>query len=189
MDIRVIGNGIEVNDRVEAYLAKKIGKLERYLPEATEAVVELRHEHTKDATKRNVVEVTLFDGRGAVLRGEERSADLYSAIDLVMDKMHRQIEKYKGKRVARARHQHKVEAAMNERLADLQEQEDAGEGPLKLVRVKRFAMGPMTPEEAIEQMELLGHNFFIFYNPDEGQVNVVYRRRDGNYGLIIPELV
>jgi len=162
MDIRVIGNGIDVNDRVEAYLAKKIGKLERYLPDATEAVVELRHEHTKDATKRNVVEVTLFNGRGAVLRGEERSVDLYSAIDLVMDKMHRQ---------------------------DLQEQEEAGEGPLKLVRVKRFAMGPMTPEEAIEQMELLGHNFFIFYNPDEGQVNVVYRRRDGNYGLIIPELV
>ncbi len=133
------------------------------------------------------MEITLYDNKGAVLRGEERSSDLFAAIDAVVDTMYRQISRYKGKRIARYRHANAEEELMT--APPIEEEAEGGEEEPQIVRVKRFAMAPMTPEEAIEQMELLGHSFFVFYNPDEGNINVIYRRRDGNYGLIIPELV
>ncbi len=184
MNIRIVGKDVEITEWLERYIEKKIGKLDRYLPRAQEVLVELRHEATKDANQRNVVEITLYDARGAVLRGEERSGDLFAAIDAVVDTMYRQISRYKGKRLARYRH-----ANADEELFVPDEEEVTEEEGPEIVRVKRFAMTPMTPEEAIEQMELLGHSFFVFYNPDEGSINVIYRRRDGKYGIIIPELV
>lgn len=187
MNIRIVGKDVEITEWLEQYIEKKIGKLDRYLPRAQEALVELRHEATKSADQRNVVEITLYDSKGAVLRGEERSSDLFAAIDAVVDTMYRQISRYKGRRQARYRHANAEEEVWA--VSELEEVTEGEEEAPRIVRVKRFAMAPMTPEEAIEQMELLGHSFFVFYNPDEGNINVVYRRKDGNYGLIIPELI
>jgi len=110
---------------------------------------------------------------------------MFSAIDSVLDKMYQQIARYKGRRLARWR---RGAASAEEELMlpieDLEEEE-----PGKIVRIKRFDMAPMTELEAVEQMELLGHTFFVFFNPDAGGVQIVYRRRNGDYGWIIPELV
>jgi putative sigma-54 modulation protein len=187
MQLTIKGKNVEVTDWVRQYIEKKIGKLDRYLPSLTEARVELSEEATSNPGHRQVVQVTLFDRRGLILRGEERSADLFAAVDAVLDKMYRQIARYKGKRRATRHRNGNTEADLGEALPiEIEEEEEAEYRPI--VRTKRFVMAPMSPDEAIEQMELLGHNFFVFYNADDGSVNVIYRRRDGNYGLIIPEL-
>ena len=116
--------------------------------------------------------------RGKILRAEERTQDMFTSIDAVLDKMYRQIARYKGKR--RDRFHIGVEEVPVDEPAETTEGE--------IVRVKRFDMLPMTSEEAIEQMELLGHSFYVFLNADEGAINVVYRRGDDNYGLLQPEL-
>lgn len=191
MDIRVTGKNVDVNDSLERYIEKKIGKLDRYLrrKDSGEAHVELRYEQTKDVNDRNIVEVTLYDRKGAMLRGEERSGDLFAAIDTVFDKMYRQITRRRGKQIDRYRHAGdgatEFFASQMEALEEAEAQPEDG----RIVRVKRFGMAPMSAEEAIDQMELLDHSFFVFYNPDEGNINVVYKRHDGNYGLIIPELI
>jgi len=184
MNLTIKGRNMEVTEALEDYAEKKFRKLERYLPDITDVWVELAKENTRDAGQRHVVQVTVSVPRGRMLRGEERSADVFSAIDTVMDKMYHQIARYKGKRLARWR---KGAATPEEELM-LPEEELEEEELGTIVRVKRFLMNPMTEEEAIEQMELLGHSFFVFFNPDDGGVQVVYRRRDGNYGWIIPEL-
>jgi len=120
---------------------------------------------------------------GTILRAEERSDDMFTSIDAVLDKMYRQIARYKGKRKNRWR----GAGAQVEPLP--LEIEEEPEEESRIVRYKRFAMAPMNPEEAVEQMELLGHDFFVFYNADEGQINVLYRRKDSDYGVIQPELV
>ncbi len=114
--------------------------------------------------------------QGAILRAEERGADMFAAIDKTMDKMRRQASRYKTRRQDR-RQRGEEETVPEEEGA-----------PVEIVRVKRFEMVPMTPAEAIEQMELLGHLFFLFLNGEDGQINLVYRRKDGGYGLIIPEV-
>lgn len=198
MDIRVTGKNVEVTEGLEGYIEKKIGKLDRYLRRSDrgEAHVELRREQTKDVNDRNIVEVTLYDNKGAMLRGEERSGDLFTAIDAVFDKMYRQISRYKGKLIDRYRSaSNDTEELFAAQLEAMEAEADEGltaggeEVAGRIVRVKRFGMAPMSAEEAIEQMELLDHSFFVFYNPNEGNINVVYRRHDGNYGLIIPELI
>ncbi len=185
MNIDIIGRNVEITDALEKYVQKKLGKLERYLPDITDVRVELSEENTRDAAMRQVVQVTTKVRRGKILRGEERSADMFSAIDSVLDKMYQQIARYKGRRLARWR---RGAASAEEELMlpieDLEEEE-----PGKIVRIKRFDMAPMTELEAVEQMELLGHTFFVFFNPDAGGVQIVYRRRNGDYGWIIPELV
>jgi putative sigma-54 modulation protein len=127
--------------------------------------------------------------KGIILRSEERSGDIFTSVDMVMDKMRRQIDRYKSKRRNRFRGASAEEPPESMEEADEQEeeQEEGGLGG-QIVRVKRFRISPMDPEEAIEQMELLGHSFFVFYNADVGQINVVYSRRDGDYGLIQPEI-
>jgi len=185
MNLEIIGRNMEVTQALENYVEKKLGKLERYLPDISNVHVELSQQNARNAAMRQVVQVTVKDAKGKMLRGEERSADMFSAIDAVLDKMYQQIARYKGKRLARWR---KGAATAEEELL-LPPDELEEEEPGKIVRTKRFPMTPMREDEAIEQMELLGHTFFIFYNPDQGGVQVVYRRHDGNYGWIIPELV
>ncbi|NOZ05969.1 MAG: ribosome-associated translation inhibitor RaiA [Chloroflexi bacterium] len=188
MNLEIIGRNIEITDTLEEYVQKKLGKLERYLPDITDVRVELSEENTRDAAMRQVVQVTTKVKRGKILRGEERSADMFSAIDSVLDKMYQQIARYKGKRLARWRRG--ATTAEDELMLPIEDLEE--EEPGKIVRIKRFAMAPMTELEAIEQMELLGHTFFVFFNPDQGDrggVQIVYRRRNGDYGWIIPELV
>ncbi|HBY95165.1 MAG: ribosome-associated translation inhibitor RaiA [Ardenticatenaceae bacterium] len=189
MQLTIKGKNVEVTDWVWQYIDRKIGKLDRYLPTLTEARVELAEEATSNPEQRQVVQVTLFDRRGMILRGEERSADLFAAVDTVLDTMYRQIARYKGKRRAvRHRNGYYEEEWGETPPVELEEEEEEEETGRPIVRTKRFVMSPMNADEAIEQMELLGHTFFVFYNADDGAVNVIYRRRDGNYGLIVPEL-
>jgi putative sigma-54 modulation protein len=182
MDLTIKGRNVEITDRLRDYVENKIGRLDRYLPSITEAWVELSVEGTRAAQDRQVCQVTVRSN-GTILRAEERSDDMFGSIDTVLDKMYRQIARYKGKRHNRWRG-----AGMAEPLPiDVAEESDEEEAA-NIVRVKAFAMTPMHPEEAVEQMELLGHDFFVFYNAEEGQTNVLYRRKDGNYGLLQPEL-
>jgi ribosome hibernation promoting factor len=182
MELTIKGKNVEVTERLRDYVRKKIGKLDRYLPTISEAWVELSTEGTKAAQDRQVCQVTVRSN-GTILRAEERSEDMFYSIDTVLDKMYRQIARYKGKRKNRWR----GAGAPAEPLPAAYE-EEFEEETSSIVRYKRFPMTPMSPEEAIEQMELLGHDFFVFFNADEGQINVLYRRKDGNYGVIQPEL-
>lgn len=182
MELIIKGKNFEVTDRLRDYVHKKINRLDRYLPTITEAWVELSVEGTKAAQDRQVCQVTVRSN-GTILRAEERSDDMFSAIDTVLDKMYRQIARYKGKRKNRWRG-----AGMTAEPLPIELEEEAEEEAHTIVRTKRFPMTPMHAEEAVEQMELLGHDFFVFFNADEGQINVLYRRKDGDYGLLQPEL-
>jgi len=182
MELIVKGKNVEVTDRLREYVEQKIGKLDRYLPSISEAWVELSSEETKAAQDRQVCQVTVRSN-GTILRAEERSDDIFSAIDSVLDKMYRQIARYKGKRKNRWRG-----AAATVEPLPLGMGEEIEEEARTIVRVKRFPMTPMNPEEAVEQMELLGHDFFVFFNGEEGRINVLYRRKGGDYGLLQPEL-
>ncbi len=180
MQLIISGKNLEVSDWLKDYVDKKIGKLDRYLPSLTEARVELALENTKNVKESQVVQVTLRTN-GTILRGENRSSDFTAAIDVVADKLERQIERYKHKRGNRR--------SQSERTITPPPMEtEPVEPEPKIVRTKRFRTPPMTEEEAIEQMELLGHSFFVFANREHGKINVLYRRNDGNYGLIEPEV-
>jgi putative sigma-54 modulation protein len=188
MQLLLKGKNFVISDRVRDYVDKKIGKLDRYLPEIDEARIEITQEKTKSAKDRNVVQITLRTN-GAILRAEERSEAIYASIDAVVDKIHRQIVRYKGKRIDRWQgHTNKhpedeMPLLDPETLTALAEESER-----KIVRTKKFPAVPMTEDEAIEQMELLEHDFFVFYNVNLGRVNVLYRRDDDNYGLLDPEL-
>ncbi|MFY9427756.1 MAG: ribosome-associated translation inhibitor RaiA [bacterium] len=173
MRITVKGKNIAITPALRQYVEKKLSKLERYFENIDEAIATLSVEK-----ERHIVEVTVPLNGGMLLRGEEETNDMYASVDLVMEKLERQIEKYKTK-IARK--------MKDGKLLDLAAgQEKAAEEEPRLVRTKRFAMKPMPVEEAILQMNLLGHDFFVFSNAETEEVNVVYRRRDGNYGLIEP---
>lgn len=186
MNLTIHGRNLDIQPFVREYIEKKIGRLDRYLGTLEEAKVDLREEQTRDRGRQYVVQVTLFDQRGTILRGEEHNTEIFPAVDAVTDKMHRQITRFTGKRRHRYHRQTQDARWEEDHAAD---ESDENELEEMIVRTKRFPMSPMSAEEAVEQMELLGHNFFVFYDVEEGTVNVVYRRRDGNYGLIIPELV
>ena len=183
MEVTIRGRNMEVTPRLQEYIEKKIGRLDRYLPTLTEADVEVSTEKTKSAKHRQVVQLTVRS-KGTILRVEERDHDVFAAIDTVLDKMYRRIGRYKGKRQGRNRAG--AEEIGGEALPEEYTQEAGSSG--RIVRTKRFQMVPMSPEEAIEQMELLGHDFYVFFNAAEERINVLYRRKDENYGLIQPEL-
>lgn len=177
MQLIIQGKNIEVTDRLREYVEKKVGKLDRYLPTITEARMELSVEGTKSAKDRQVAQLTVRS-KGTLLRAEERTADMFASIDAIVDKMYRQIVRYKGKRYGRGRGPGEVPPV----------EEFEEEPPRRIVRTKRFQVAPMDEEEAIEQMELLGHDFFVFFNVNTDGINVIYRRKDGDYGLLEPEL-
>jgi len=177
MQLIIKARNIEVTEWLRDYVETKIGRLDRYLPSISEARVELSTEKVKSAQDSQVVQVTLRSN-GTILRAEERTDDIFASIDAVSDKIHRQIARYKGKRRARGRR------VRGESLPIEELEEEAH----RVVRVKQFSMFPMTQDEAIEQMELLGHDFFVFFNSEVEGINVLYRRKDGDYGLIQPEL-
>ncbi len=195
MQIIIKGKNFVISDRIREYVEKKLGKLDRYLPDVSEARVEITQEKTKSAKDRNSVQITLR-ANGTFLRAEERSEAIYAAIDTCVDKIQRQIVRYKGKRVDRWQGQNKKaqQQLQQEEVMLMPELDDevlaaiAEEQERKIVRTKTFLVNPMTEDEAVEQMELLGHNFFVFYNANLGRMNVIYRRADQNYGLLDPEL-
>jgi putative sigma-54 modulation protein len=179
MELTIQGKNIEITDWLQQYVEKKADRLDRYLPNVQEARVDLSTEKTKSAQDRQVAQITVRTDR-TILRAEEKSHDIFAAIDAVMDKIYRQMDRYKGRRWDRRVRSEEVPPIEAEEAEDVQ-------APL-IVRVKRFNVTPMDPEEAVEQMELLGHDFFIFFNPDTDSMNVVYRRGDATYGLLQPEL-
>ena len=166
---------ISLNDSIKEYAEKKISKLDKYFPEDTEAHVTLSVEKN-----RHIVEITI-PYSGGIIRGEEVSGDMYASIDTVIAKVEKQI----------MRHRTKLEKNLRAEAFAAQEAsyavDDEEEEEHKVVRVKRFAIKPMDVEEAVLQMELLGHSFYVFENAEDGEVNVLYQRKDGNYGLIEPE--
>ena len=177
LDIR--GKNLELTDALKDYTTKRLSKLEKYIEDAKEAQVALSAEG-----EGHKVEVTI-PLNGVLLRGEEASEDMYSSIDLVVEKLEKQIEKYKTRLYRSNRGAGMKKALVEEARRELEKQEDLE--TFKVVRTKRFALKPMDEEEAIMQMNLLGHTFFVFFNSRSEEVNVVYRRKDGNYGLIEPE--
>jgi putative sigma-54 modulation protein len=176
VEVSIFARNLEVTPRLSEYVEQKVGKLDRYLPWIDDVRIDLTVENTRSAAHRQVAQLTVRV-RGTILRAEERTQDMFASIDAVLDKMYRQIARYKGKR------QDRWQAATGVLPIEEPVEETRGE----IVRVKRFDVRPMAPEEAIEQMELLGHSFYIFLNADEDAINVVYRREDGNYGLLQPE--
>lgn len=173
MNIIIRGKHIEVTDALKAYVIKRVGKLEKYSDEFMDVKVTLVVEEG-----RHRVEVTA-PIHGMILRGEEESNDMYASIDLVVEKLERQIDKYRTRINKRMRSKvlkdHEIEHPVDN------EDED------EIVRRKKFTLKPMSVEEAIMQMNLVGHNFFVFTNADNHAVNVVYRRHSGDYGLLEPE--
>lgn len=175
MNIIIRGKQVELTNALRQHAEKRISKLEKYLDELKEVQVTLSVE--KD---RHRVEVTI-PINGIILRAEEESGDMYASVDMVIEKLERQIKKYKTKLAKKTRLN-----GLREYVAQSVGRDDEEEEP-QVLRTKRFAIKPMPVDEAIMQMNLLGHNFFVFSNAETELVNVVYVRKDGNYGLIEPE--
>ena len=182
MNIRVNGRHITVNDRIRSHLEEQTAKLERYLPNLDEVHVELSKNQSRASEDRFTCQVTVWDHRN-ILRAEETDGSVYHAIDAAVKKLSHRIEKVRGRQ---KKHQHVSLAESS--AAALAEVQEAAEPEGRLVRRKSFTLPPMDEDEAIEQMELLGHSFFLFRRHSSKAVNLVYRRADGNYGLLQPTL-
>ena len=176
---------IRLTDRIKTHVEQRASKLDHYLAVIEEADVELTHQPTaRSANDRNIAQITVR-GKGLILRTEERADEVLTAFDTALDKLHRQIDRYKGKHY----HGRGDGQSAAEILDDTVSTDDTGELPPIIARRKQFRILPMNELEAVEQMNLLGHdNFFVFYNAETSKVNVLYRRRDGTYGLIEPEI-
>ncbi|SEM65241.1 ribosomal subunit interface protein [Mesobacillus persicus] len=178
MNYNIRGENIEVTPAIREYIEKKVSKLERYFHETPNASVSVNLKVYQD--KKSKVEITI-PMKNLVLRAEELHEDMYAAIDLITDKLERQIRKHKTKVNRKFRGQDSIKDV----APIFSEIESYGdEDELELVRTKRFDLKPMDSEEAILQMNLLGHNFYVFHNADTNNTNVVYKRKDGRYGLI-----
>ena len=174
MNFIISGKNIDVTDGLRSAVQEKLGKLARYFTEDTEIIVTLSVEK-----ERQKIEVTI-PVKGNIIRSEQVSNDMYVSIDLVEEVIERQLRKYKNKIVDKEKESSNFQKAYIEK--DYEE-----DGEIKIIRTKRFGIKPMYPEDACVQMELLGHNFFVFYNAETEQVNVVYKRKGNTYGLIEPE--
>ena len=183
MEVAIHGHNLEVTTRLQNYVEKKVDRLDRYMPNLSSVRVDLTSEHTRSAIESQVAQITIRDDHGTILRAEERNSDIFAAIDSVIDKLYRQIERYRGKRKKKNRGpQEELNLGEPLPLEDEDLEEDSS-----IVRTKQFVLHPMSAEEAVDQMELLGHDFFVFFNAEEESINVLYRRHDGNFGLIQPE--
>jgi putative sigma-54 modulation protein len=185
LEVEIYGRNLDVTERIQDYVDKKVSKLDRYLNGIDEARVDLAYvKSARSAADRQVAQITIR-GKGMILRSEERSDDIFTALDAALEKLQRQMERYKGRHF-RGRGDGRSAAEV---VPVAVVEEEAEEVEPAIVRRKRFVLAPMDEMEAIEQMSLLGHeNFFVFYNATTNAINVLYRRRDGNYGLIEPEI-
>ncbi len=181
--VETVARNMRLTDNTRDYVEKKAAKLERYLQEIEEVRVELSHiKSARSALDRQVAQITVH-GKGFILRSEERADDIHAAFDAALDKMQRQVDRYKGKHYhGRGDGRSAAEAVEEEMPVD-----ETGELLPLIGRRKKFIVLPMTEDEAVEQMRLLGHdNFFIFFNAEQNAIQVLYRRRNGTYGLIEP---
>ncbi|MBI4279310.1 MAG: ribosome-associated translation inhibitor RaiA [Armatimonadetes bacterium] len=184
MNVIVQGRQIEVTEALKDYATRKVEKITKYFNHIQEAQVVLRVERRRSVGRAQVVEVTVW-GDGLVLRGEEATGDMYASIDRVVEQLEKQIGKYRSRMIDKRRLD-ESRRRRRERAATAVEAEAPPAEP-DIVRTKRIALKPMPPDEAVMQMELLGHDFFVFRNSQNNQVSVIYRRRGGGYGLIEPE--
>lgn len=172
MRITISGKNLEISEYMREMTIKKMSKLERYFPSDAVAMVTLSVERN-----RHIVEVTI-PHEGRIIRGEEISGDMYASIDSVLDKLEKQIIKHRTSL--------KKDLRVDAFAPEYEDYEDYEDEAPRIVRVKRFDIKPMNEEEAMLQLELLGHSFYVFQNADTNRVNVLYVRKDGNYGLIEP---
>ena len=180
MELQIIAkNSVEVSETIQAYIEKKIGKLGRYLPSIGEVKVEISREGAKLPEQRFTVQVTL-DSKGVLIRAQEKSKDIRTAIDKVANVLSKRIERYKGKLYDKGR-------GMSFARQGAAIEAEEIEAPQRVVKSKRFLVKPMPVDEAINQMELLGHDFFLFIDADTERLNLLYRRKNGDYGIIEPE--
>ena len=182
MQVIFMGKNVEISPALKEYAEGKILKLARFFDHVQDAKVTqsiLRNQH--------IVEVTLI-ADGTIIRAEERTSDMYTSIDLVIDKLERQLSRFKGRYITQKRESlegNKPTGLVADSMNAAENNVESEEGPM-IVRTKRFAVKPMDPEEAALELELIGHDFYVFRNAENDEVNVIYRRRDGDYGLIEP---
>lgn len=194
MQVTFKGQHLAIPEPIKDHARRRMTRLDRYLPPATEVVLELRKEETRAAEQRYVAQATVIDA-GSILRAEERARDMEQAVDATVDKLSRQASRYSQRRHRKDRTSlprsigSEQGVAPAEPAGDTRLDDDEAEAQIagRVVRVKRFAVKPMTVEEAIEQVDLLGHDFFLFYSADEERYALLYKRTDHDYGLIIPE--
>ncbi len=192
MELQIRGNDIAITSGLRDFANERIEKLDHLLGRVADAKLELRKRHNRSGGDMTSAQLTVQTG-SRVLRSEEEAHDPGRAIDLVIEKMETQVRRFHNKqskkKVVRAEAVISNGAGIEDDLLGTSESdEDESDLEQKIVRTKRFAMKPMLPAEAVEQMELLGHEFFLFLNAQEAQLNVIYRRRDGNYGVIAPDV-
>jgi putative sigma-54 modulation protein len=195
MELQIRANGTKVTDGMREFIDRRMAKLDRLAEHVVEANLELRTVENRTGAEITTAQLTLHTGRH-ILRAEESDAEPARAIDAAIDKLIRQVRKFNDKKVSRKKRGSPAAQATDATLAvptipldtsvDGEEDLEVGEDAELVVRTKRFPMKPMLVEEAIDQMELVGHDFFLFHNADEEKLNVLYRRRDGTYGLLAP---
>jgi len=178
MQVSVIGRHIEVTDALKQYATEKFSRLEKYLPQKVQAVITLsvvkKVHHTAEAAIKS---------NGLLIQASEETEEMYSAIDLLVEKIERRVRRYKEKLVE---HKHHTPAKTEGPESVVVSSARAEDRIPQIIKTKRFDLKPMQPEEAVMQMELLDKEFFIFSNASNGQINVIYKRKDGNVGLIEP---
>ncbi len=174
MRITITGRNIEITDGLKSAVEDKLAKLEKYFTPDTDVFVTLSVEK-----ERQKIEVTI-PVKGNIIRSEQVSSDMYVSIDLVEEVIERQLKKYKNKLISKKQNAESFRKEFIEKEVDTDDE-------VQIIRTKRFGMKPMYPEDACVQMELLGHNFFVFRNAETEEVNVVYKRKGNTYGLIEPE--
>ncbi len=179
MRLQVKGKNVELSPALKDYAQKKLGKLEKHLNESARVELELAAERNPSIGASQVAEATIWT-KGPVLRARESSQDMKASIDLLVDKLERQAQRLREKRRRGPGRNQGGAAGFPEMPVEMEEP--------PIVKTKQFAVKPMSPEEAVLQLELIGHDFFVFQNADTNGVNVVYRRREGNYGLIEPQV-
>ena len=198
MEINIHGDGIKISEALDRYTRSKVDRLDRYLPNIANVGVELAIIRTHRGADIAIAQITVKHARGAILRAEERmnieSRDtIRFAINKAVDKLHRQIDRFKRKRISKNQ---KVRDKYRATMAELNIAEDLPEfietaadetAQTEILRRKQVELIPMNEEEAIEQLELLDHNFYMFMNAESTQVNVLYRRDNGGYGILVPQ--
>ena len=180
MELQITGTNMEIAPAIHRYIEDKLNKLKKHLPDIIDIKVEVSEENTKSPQQHYLVRATVNSGAGrAVFHGEDRAEDLFKAIDRVAVILTRQMEKHKGKLYNRGRGNPLVRGKF--------QQPEEVKTVRQVVKTKRFIVEPMSQEEDIAQMERLGHSFFLFFDADASEVRLLYRRNDGNYGIIEPE--
>lgn len=200
MEMSIHTQNLRIDGGLEDYARKKLEKLDRYLPNIADVRLDLERERTRRGEDMTNVQITVRHRRGAILRAEERISgvehdDVMAALNLSLDKMYRQIERFKGKHSRKGRERFSAtleEMSTAEAVPQAQEIEDAAAAEAlpepQINRRKEIMVTAMTEEEAAEQMELLGHTFFLFFNDATGSMNVIYKRQSGDYGVLVPRV-